>query len=70
MVAGWKSPKGFDGVVTMVRLYESVWMAYHLAKVSGPSASGMPGKLVLRDFPAVRMNTSWPRTTHATCERC
>jgi hypothetical protein len=50
VVAGWKSPKGFDGVVTMVRLYESVWMAYHLAKVSGPSASGMPGKLVLRDF--------------------
>lgn len=50
VVAGWRSPKGFDGVVTMVRLYESVWMAYHLAKVSGPSASGMPGKLVLRDF--------------------
>ena len=50
VVAGWKSHKGFDGVVTMVRLYESVWMAYHLAKVSGPSTSGLPGKLVLRDF--------------------
>jgi len=50
VIAGWKSPRGFDGVVTMVRLYESAWMAYHLAKVSGPSTSGLPGKLVLRDF--------------------
>lgn len=49
-VVGWRSPGRLDGVVTMVRLYESSWMAYHLAKISGPSTSGLPGKLVLRDF--------------------
>jgi hypothetical protein len=50
VMTGWPASKGLDGSITMVRLYESAWMAFHLAKISGPSSSGLPGKLVLREL--------------------